>query len=313
MSRRCRYLMGLTVTGILLSVSCVARGESPHDTWLKRVLITNDDGIEEEKLMPLVEAFARVAETCAIVPSQDRSGGSTYMSLGKYKDTLGAELVLEREQSSDSERVLVYAVDGFTADCVVLGLMGIMRDNPPDLVVSGINGGPNLSHEWLGSGTVGGARMAAFCGVPAIAVSGLESDQAESVAVATRWVVQLAQSRIVQNLEPGQYLTVSLPRKLPSEIRGVRVAPRAPLLGAPFFERGKKNKDPKTGRKREAWTMHFLKEANPAPADSDVALYGSDYIVIVPMAVDEHDYDLLADLQKRLREFPSWPPAANSH
>jgi 5'-nucleotidase len=275
-------------------------------------LITNDDGIEEEKLMPLVEAFARVAETCAIVPSQDRSGGSTYMTLGKYRDTLGAELVLEREKSSDTERVLVYAVDGFTADCVVLGLMGIMRDHRPDLVVSGINGGPNLGHEWLGSGTVGGARMAAFCGVPAIAVSGLDDDQTDSVAAVTKWIVELAQSRVVKNLKRGQYLTVSLPRKLPSEIRGVRVAPRAPLLGAPFFERGKEAKDHKTGRKRQDWTIRFPEEANPAPADSDVALYGSDYIVIVPMAVDEHDYDLLADLRKQVGELPHWPPATLS-
>ena len=97
-----------------------------------------------------------------------------------------------------------------------------MRDAPPDLVISGINTGPNTSDTWVASGTVGAARIAASLGVPAIAVSGVDIKIPGSLETAVNWVVRLAQSAIVRDLRPPQYLTVSLPRIPPKEIKGIR-------------------------------------------------------------------------------------------
>ena len=81
---------------------------------------------------------------------------------------------LEVERREIGEGIEAFAVDGTPGDCVALALTGLMTD-PPDLVISGINGGANVGAEWLFSGTIGAARVASL-GVPAVAVSGLDDD-----------------------------------------------------------------------------------------------------------------------------------------
>lgn len=271
--------------------------QETKDAWPKRVLITNDNGIDDIKMIELARAFAKVAETYVVAPSEDRSGATNYTSLLiKGKITV--------QQRSIGEGIVAYSAEGYPADCVLFGGLALLKDNPPDLVVSGINGGPNLSIEWIGSGTIGAARIAAFAGIPAIAVSGLETDCSECIAAATAWVVELAQSNVVRNLESGQYLTVSIPRKHPSEIKGIKVVKRAPMLAIPLLE-----KIPPSSEKSdvETWILKPPTKFTLPPADSDVAVWNSNYIAIVPMSVDEHDYKLLNKLKKKIGSFPNWP------
>jgi 5'-nucleotidase len=271
-------------------------GQEENDTWPKRVLITNDNGIDDIKIIELARAFSKVAETYVVAPAEDRSGTTHFATLFH-----GEKITVQPR--SIGEGIVAYSVDGYPADCVILAGLGLLKDNPPDLIVSGINGGPNLGMDWIGSGTIGAARMAAFAGVPAIAVSGLDDDCPECVAAATAWVVQLAQSEIVRNLEPGQFLTVSIPRKPPSEIKGVKVVKRAPVLGMPLLE-----KLPPESKKSdvETWVLKPPAELIPPPADSDVAVWNSNYIAIVPMRADEHDYELLKKLNETITDIPNW-------
>jgi len=151
----------------LLSMSLNA--QDTEVKWPKSVLITNDDGIGDEKMIAMALAFSEIAETYIIAPIDDKSGSSHYASVFS-KNFLTAE-----KQDIDNS-ITAYQVDDYPADCIFLGLKGLMKDNPPDLVISGINGGPNLGYDWMASGTIGAARMAAFWGVPAIAVSGFKGD-----------------------------------------------------------------------------------------------------------------------------------------
>jgi 5'-nucleotidase len=116
------------------------------------VLITNDNGIEDVKIVELARAFSEIAETYVVAPLEDRSGSTHYLTV-----TQRGSFRVERRQIGKG--IHAYAVDGFPADCVVLALTGIMKDSPPDLVISGINGGPNLGKDWLFSGTIGAARV----------------------------------------------------------------------------------------------------------------------------------------------------------
>ena len=176
-----------------------------------------------------------------------------------------------------------------------------MRDAPPDLVISGINTGPNISDTWVASGTVGAARIAASLGVPAIAVSGIDSKIPGSLETTANWVVRLAQSATVRDLRPPQYLTVSLPRIPPNEIKGVRVAEHdAGFIRSLTF--------------REAEDRVWQVELNRGEVDTsarrdredDVYLYESGYIVIVPMRVDEHDREALSRLKEKVDSLPEW-------
>lgn len=292
-----------TILFVLIGLVFVCGGinqlhaEGTIDDWPQRVLITNDNGIEDIKIIELAREFAKIAETYVVAPSQDRSGSTHYQTATRI-----GSLNVERRQIG--EGITAYAVDGFPADCVMLALTGIMQDNPPDLVISGINGGSNTGIDWLFSGTVGAARVASFGGIPAIAVSGMDDSMADAVVAANRWVVRLAQSPLVRELKPLQYLTVSLPRLHPEEIKGVRVTKRAGLIQRPVFE---KVSDGEDGGTKETWRIVGVQKTDyTLPSDSDVALDKEGYIVVVPMISDEHDYKLLAYLKENLGKLPEW-------
>lgn len=284
--------------GVLTALILCGQAEAG---WPGKVLITNDNGIHDPKIAALARAFSRVAETVVVAPATDQSGTSNHISLGRDRP------VVTVERHDLGEGIEAYALDGYPADCVFWAVTGLLRDSPPDLVVSGINGGPNLGPDWIGSGTIGAARLAAFGGFPAIAVSGLDDDHIDAVAASTEWVVSLAQSPIVRELERGQFLTVSIPRVSPEEIKGIQVVERAPIVmaGLPTFEPDSTKSD--TAGK-QAWILQPPRERGFELA-GDIVAYQSNYIAVVPMRVDEHDYELMKKLEGRLEDFPAWPAA----
>ena len=281
----------------LLFLSGIEPGSKASDDWPRRVLITNDNGIEDPKIRALAMAFAKEAETYVVAPLEDRSGTTHYAPSIRS----GA---LEVEKRDLGPGIHAYAVDGYPADCILLAAAGIMKDRPPDLVISGINGGPNLAEAWIGSGTIGAARFAAYAGLPALAISGLDDDDPEAVRTAVQWVVRLAKSPVVREMKPGRFLTVSIPRVPPSEIKGIRVATRAELREVPEFS---EVADAGPGTGRRIWRITGVSERDyELPEDSDVSLYDTGYVVVVPMKADEHDYDLLSLLKLNPGKLPPW-------
>lgn len=131
----------------------------PSSLPLRRVLLTNDDGIDAPGLAVLEAIAASIAEEVWVVaPEHDRSGTSHSISLH-------APLRLSQE----GERR--YAVSGTPGDCVVMAVRSLMTDGVPDLVLSGINRGANLGVETVFSGTVGAAMTGMLLGLPSIALS----------------------------------------------------------------------------------------------------------------------------------------------
>jgi 5'-nucleotidase len=127
------------------------------------ILVTNDDGIEGPGMADLVDGLQELpgAEVTIVVPADERtgSGGQT---------TPGGVTATEATTVNGDDAL---AVDGFPADSVIYALDEVYTDEPPDLVVSGINSGQNIGPVSDGSGTVSAARQAAALGVPALAVS----------------------------------------------------------------------------------------------------------------------------------------------
>jgi len=275
-----------------------------------RIVVTNDDGVEEleDRVVPLARALAAFADVYVVIPARNRSGTTHHMSLSMGRRALESELVWSGALEEGGGEVEVHVVEGYPADCVALALGGILRDRSADLVISGPNGGPNLGPSWFGSGTIGAARMAAIFGVPAIAVSGVDEEDEEAVETLAAWVAQLARSELVLGLEPGSYLTVALPQKSASEIRGIRVAPRAAGLGGRYFEKAPPLIGEGDAGPRQVWLLQVPAMSEPPPADTDIGLYVRDYIVVTPMRADEHDYALMDELRGRLGELPAWPP-----
>lgn len=265
--------------------------------WPNRVLITNDNGIEDIKIIELAKAFSKISETYVVAPNSNKSGSTNY--LGAIRNGR-----VELEKVNISDEIKAYSVDGYPADCIVLAITGIMKDNPPDLVISGINGGPNLGADWLGSGTIGAARSASFGGFRAIAVSGLKSDVPGSIEATTNWVVRFAQSSVVHELKPPQYLTLSIPRIPSKDIKGIKVADRSGLQEIPILE---KVVDENMNDSEEVWQITGAKKLSVIPdTTSDISLYEKGYITIVPMIAREVDYSYIDSLKKYINNIPKW-------
>jgi 5'-nucleotidase len=290
-------LMALACATLMASGPLAAQNE----TWPHTVLLTNDDGIDAEGLRALVRAFAPVAKVYVIAPMGNRSGSTNYVSAIATRE-------LEVEPRDLGDGVTAYAVDGYPADAVVFGLGGLLLEDPPDLVISGVNTGPNLSSDWTLSGTVGAARMAAFYDIPAIAVSGWSAENLETLEATARWTVELSRTHLVRYLEPGQYLTVSIPRVPLSEIEGVELARRGPR---PYNLVLVKSGEPASTPQRELWNLSF--RPHPAGEDpgTDTHAYDTNHVVIVPMRVGEVDFDVLGKLLESDPGIPAWPPSGS--
>jgi 5'-nucleotidase len=129
------------------------------DWVVERVLLTNDDGIDARGIKVLEEAATTIArEVWVIAPEHDQSGVSHSISLHH-----------PLRVSTRSPRK--FGVFGTPGDCVAIAVQELMRDNPPDLILSGINAGSNLGVETVFSGTVGAAMAGMLLGFRSIALS----------------------------------------------------------------------------------------------------------------------------------------------
>ena len=122
-----------------------------------RILLTNDDGFEAAGLTTLARSIGADHEVWIVAPESERSGTSNAITL---KDSIRVRKTGER----------TYSCRGTPADCVLVALLGLVPGTV-DLVLSGINHGPNLGTDILYSGTVGGARQATLMGRPGVALS----------------------------------------------------------------------------------------------------------------------------------------------
>jgi 5'-nucleotidase len=124
-----------------------------------RILITNDDGIHSHGITVL-EHIARALsdDVWVVAPETDQSGVSHSLSLN---DPLRLRKISERH----------YAVKGTPTDCVIMGIRHILKDQKPDLVLSGVNHGQNVAEDVTYSGTIAGAMEGTILGVRSIALS----------------------------------------------------------------------------------------------------------------------------------------------
>lgn len=129
---------------------------------MKTILITNDDGYKSYGLRALMKSCLNLGKIVVVAPEQPRSAAGLSITVHK-------PVRVNRVKAYDN--LELYTVSGTTGDCVTIGLFYIL-DNLPDLVISGINIGENISLlEFFMSGTVAGAVLAAIHGVPSIAFS----------------------------------------------------------------------------------------------------------------------------------------------
>jgi 5'-nucleotidase len=174
-----------------------------------KILVSNDDGYRAEGIVKLRAALADLAEVTVVAPDRNRSGASNSL-------TLDVPLRVSLIEPG------VHCVMGTPTDCVHLSVSGLFPVEF-DMVVSGINDGPNLGDDVLYSGTVAAALEGRFLGLPTVAVSlCTRSDGGRHFDTAARVARELVAGLLSQPLDRTLVLNVNVPDLPYAELRGFR-------------------------------------------------------------------------------------------
>jgi 5'-nucleotidase len=179
-----------------------------------RIVLTNDDGIEAPGLDVLETIAREISDDVWIVaPETDQSGASHSLTL--------AEPLRMRELSEKR-----YAVKGTPTDCVIMAVRSLLLDNPPDLILSGVNRGQNLADDVTYSGTVAGAIEGTLLGIRSIALSLVTGPMEQGVPV---WDTPIRHgSRVVRKVlevdwPRGVLININFPHCEPDDVKGITV------------------------------------------------------------------------------------------
>lgn len=240
------------------------------------ILLSNDDGVEAAGLAALSEALVGLGEVWVCAPETEQSAKS-------HAFTMDAPLRVRRL------RERWYAVSGTPADSVYLGVHQVLP-RPPDLVVSGINRGPNLATDVFYSGTVAAAREAVSRGVPAVAASLVVAGEPEWETA--RQVVRRVVAAVVENgLPKGILLNLNIPACSPGALRGIAVAP----MGRRHYHTLVREAQDPRGRPYY-WIGGDHHRFDDLPG-TDGPLCEEGWAVMTPMHLDLTAHDLLGTLR----------------
>ena len=237
---------------------------------MRRILLTNDDGVFSEGLRLLARSLREIAEVVVVAPDREQSA-------------TGHSLTLHRPLRMQQLEESVYSVDGTPTDCVNLAVLWLLKERPPDLVVSGINFGLNMGDDVTYSGTVSATFEGTLLGIPSLAFS---QEVAEGfsfepgVEVARHFVEVLAGETLPEDL----LLNVNIPA---GDIRGVRLT----RLGTRVYKQAVVEKVDPRGRNYFwiAGTPEWQEEEG-----TDHAAVSTGHVSVTPLHLDLTDYRGLA-------------------
>lgn len=260
----------------------------------KRVLIVNDDGIDGPGIR-LLERIARefTDDVWVVAPDEERSGAGQSISVShpiRY---------VQRDERH-------FAVRGTPADCALLGINTFLGDRKPDILLSGINAGPNLAEDVFYSGTCAAAREGALLGIPSVALSQLRTYQKH-----THWEASeahlpgLLREILASPWLPGRFLNVNVPNLPPDEIAGVRITRQGQRPPGGFMP---------MRREDERFVPYFWIRIRPQPVrfeeGTDLEAISSGFISVTPMQLD-NTCQRMSDGLRHLATGEATPAARN--
>jgi 5'-nucleotidase len=249
-----------------------------------KILLSNDDGFIAPGINVLRDRLQDVAEVLTIAPDRDRSGASNSL-------TLDAPLrLVERGKN-------FYSVNGTPTDCVHLALTGLYEDGEPDIVISGINSGPNMGDDVIYSGTVAAAMEGRNLGLPAIAVS-MASHKPEFYESAIQAVMSLLEGLpdlgLTEIDKAAIILNVNVPDMPWDKIKGFQ----ATRLGKRHkAEPVIRSKDP---RGSEIFWIGPVGEEADAGEGTDFYAVQNGYVSVTPIHIDLTRYSAIESTEKWL-------------
>lgn len=239
---------------------------------LNNILITNDDGINANGLNILYNAVKDIGKVYVVAPATDQSASSHSFTLRKPMKICNI-------------KNRWFSVEGTPTDCVLIAYHAILKKSI-DLVISGINNGPNLGDDVLYSGTVAAAIEGAILGIPAIAVSYLKDGI--NVRPTTQLIRNLTHYLLKHGLPKKTLLNINIPS---SKIKGLKVTGLGKRI---YNDMAIKNIGPANEIK---YTIEGEMDFEPKRGSDFEAVYGG-YFSITPLHIDMTHYKELARFRK---------------
>ncbi len=254
-----------------------------------RILLTNDDGIYSPGIYELYKKIKRLGQCTIVAPDAERSAQGHAITLS---------VPLRVNEARREDKFFGYAVSGTPADCIKIGLMAIMKgDKKPNLIISGINRGPNLGINILYSGTVSGATEGAILGIPSFAVS-LASFKWHNFEAAVDFSYKLAKMILERKLSSKTLLNVNVPALPKSKIKGIKITRQG--TSTFYRESYDRREDPS---KRVYYWLRSRRTEIEGEEGVDAVAVRDGYISITPIHYDMTDYEnfeLLKRWEKKL-------------
>ncbi len=241
-------------------------------------LITNDDGIHSPGLEALVQALSSQAECVVIAPDRDNSAVS-------HSLTMNRPLRVTRLRDG------YFILNGTPTDCVAIGLNKIIKAKP-DLLVSGINPGPNLGDDISYSGTVSAAVEGTMYGIPSLAIS-LAGEAPYDFTSAAEIAARLAKLILQQGLPKDTLLNANVPQS--KSIRGIKVTRQ----GRRLWDNAIQEISDPWGRKH-----YWIGGGTPSPdsgKDTDSYAVNNGYISVTPIHLDLTNHQGIDHLKNEWR------------
>jgi len=261
---------------ILLTTLYICSATLSAQTY--RILITNDDGIDSPLLAALQQELAKLPDVDVVVsaPNDNQSGSSM--------SSIGGPTVVDRYFRDGS--FFGYAVHGRPSNAVMFGLQVLGRDDPFDLVVSGINRGANVGDVSHASGTVGAAMRALYLGVPAIAIS--QEVENVNTEASAKFAAQLVVRYQRQGAPAGVLISINIPA---GELRGVAVRP----MGDSYLQTGSFELIDESGN-RQTYERERIRVPS-TDESTDTYAYQQGYITLTPLKFDWTAHDLIDEVK----------------
>lgn len=255
-----------------------------------RILVTNDDGFNAIGIKTLYHTLKTIPD-CKIVvvaPTQERS-------------TTGHTLTLNKPMKLQKLSKNFFAFDGHPADCVLLGLTHLLKDLKVDLVVSGINRGPNLGQDVYYSGTVAAAREGTFNGIKSVAISCAFSDiNIHDDEIFYHTAADFMKSFIEHEghklIDPMVTMNVNIPNLEKNDIKGVKIS----SLG--FRNYSKLIKHHTDVKKDDYYCLTGTYQGGEPIEGSDSCLVEQNYISITPLTFFTKTSDVTSKWSRFIKE-----------
>ncbi len=247
---------------------------------LPSVLVTNDDGIYAKGLEALVQALERKYRVYVVAPEAEQSAVGHALTLTQP---------LRVKKVKRNGAFFGYGVNGTPADCVKIALHELIKPRP-QVMVSGINLGPNVGINVIYSGTVSAATEGAMMGLSSLALS-LDSYESQEFRAAAEIGSRLVDHLRDHPLPPGVSLNCNVPDRPLDEIKGIRLTRQGTFR---FVEKFDKRIDPRENI--YYWQAGIQPPPEEAP-DTDHALLSQGYVTLTPISFDLTHYSSLLLLQ----------------